>query len=87
MCHGYKCSAAAEPPPRSPHFVQIIPTIGGVMCGYRRLAKYPWPLTTIRNSYENLCHSGEVSMYILLIVIDIFYIIFLKLSFNDNNLQ
>ena len=36
---------ALEPPPRSPHFIRALNSIGSV-CGYRLLAKCSCPLTT-----------------------------------------
>ena len=44
---GYRCSSAAEPPPRSPHFVSVVHTTGCVIYICRCLVKCPCPSTTI----------------------------------------
>ena len=31
LSRGYRCSLAVEPPPRSPHFIRVIHTTGGVI--------------------------------------------------------
>ena len=54
---GYRWSSAVELLPRSPHCIQVVHTIGSVICGYRHLVKCPCPLTTIEDSYATLCHS------------------------------
>ena len=62
--HGYRCSSAAEPPTRSPHFFLAVHITGGVIHDSRHLAKCPCPSTTIQDSYAILCHSGETFMYL-----------------------
>ena len=59
MSRGYRCSSAAELLPRSPHFIWVVHTKGGVIRGYRCLVKRPCPLATVRGSYATLCHSGK----------------------------
>ena len=41
----------AEPPPRSPHFVRVVHTTGGVIRSYTHLAKHPCPSNTVRDLY------------------------------------
>ena len=41
MSHGYRCSSAPEVPPRSPHFIPVVHTTGGVIHGYMHLASTP----------------------------------------------
>ena len=54
MSHGYRYSSAAEPPPRSPHFVRVVHTIGGEIGSYRCLVKCPRPSTVILRFVCNL---------------------------------
>ena len=44
-----------------PHFVRVVHTTGGVICGYRHLVRRPCPLATVQDLYATLCHSGETS--------------------------
>ena len=61
MTRGYKFYSVEEPPPRSPHFIGVVYTTGGVIHGYRCLAKCPCPSTTIQDLYVTLSHSDETS--------------------------
>ena len=54
-----RCSSAAEPPPRSPHFGWVVHTTGSIICDYSHLGKWPCPSTTVRDSYVTLCHRGD----------------------------
>ena len=48
------------PPPRSLHFIRVVHTTGGLICGYNHLAKHTCPSTTVKDSYA-MCHTGKMS--------------------------
>ena len=58
MFYGYRCSSVAS------LVIRVVHTTVSVICSYRCLEKCHCSLTTIRDSYSTLCHSGEMSMYL-----------------------
>ena len=60
-------------PPRSPHFVQVIHTTGGVICGYRCCVKCPCLSNTVQDSYVTLCHSVKNVQYLKSLYVTIYH--------------